>query len=95
MNRQECINIVNRLKEFNILTETQAQNIVEKRDKMKKDLKIQDQKLEMKRKIRHCCWCNRIIKRSGMFFCTKECSKNRNKMDWNIKKQTFVRKSGA
>lgn len=38
MNRFECINLVNKLIEFNLITENQRIKIIEKRDRLAKKL---------------------------------------------------------
>lgn len=39
MNRDECINIVNKLAEFKLITENQAKKIVSKRDNQERESK--------------------------------------------------------
>jgi len=92
MRRMECIDIVNRLKEFNLLTDTQAQNIVRKRDEQRKHQIEESKKLPIKRRERFCAWCGNQIKGSGTFFCSPECSRHKLEMDWSVEKQCYTRK---
>ncbi len=87
--KKECLDMLMKLKKENLLTETQMNYIINKRDKKKKEMKIEAKKMAIKRKIRYCSWCGNKIKGSGTFFCSRECSKNKGKMSWDTNSQCY------